>query len=113
MRANHLEHRRNLALGKAETTEHTGSALDRVCNVIPFRELFQVLRPVPIKNAKVVDPSGGEQNIVIINLAFADASSERVKPRLVAKLIDGTCLLADIFRNRSSKALCVGHLATA
>lgn len=87
MRGNGCSNLVKLSDWKSPAGEKRPRVLDGVGNVIPARKLEWIIGAVSDKDAEVVHPCGGEDYVVVIGKAFADAHGERVKARLVAELI--------------------------
>jgi hypothetical protein len=86
---------RHFRAWKSDLRQQDWGALDSILYVIPIRESVGILGPVPDKNAKVVQPRGGVDHVVIVWRSLADVSGELVKPGLVAEFIKGTRLTSD------------------
>ncbi len=95
MGANGFKHRRNFGTGEVGILKNGGSLVDGVSDMIPASQELRFLRPMADEDPEVVEVGCCEDDIVVIDQAFADQASQGVEPRLVAELIRRAGLFAE------------------
>src|SRR5450631_2376081 len=68
--------------------------------MIPARQPFRIFGPGAEEDSEVVHPGGRKQNVVVELHSLPQAASQRIKPRLVAKLVYRQCFDPNVGLNR-------------
>src|SRR3974390_2510338 len=102
MRSNDFHYGRNLAFRKPELLQHARRLAVRVGDMVPGRQLGQVLRTMADKYPKVVQPGRGKEDVIIVGLPLGEALRKLVKPGLVAELVRRLRLDTDVINKSGS-----------
>jgi hypothetical protein len=97
MAANRLEDRGNLLLRESNAEKNRGRLFDCIADVVPTRQGARFFGTVPDEDPEVMQPGGGVDHIIVVDLALADQAGQPIETWLVSELIDRPGLTADIF----------------
>src|SRR5215831_2270513 len=89
-----------LSPGKSPIGQEFPAAADGIWNVVPLRKLRRIFRSMAEKHAKVMHPSRGKEDVVVVLHSFANLRGESIEPRLMSKLVGRLRLGANVFNDR-------------